>query len=105
MLLVGLGTVVLWKRGLCNKKAEYTPGRRINIEDIEVVSRSRSQPDDESVLGRLHRIGNELEAANKPDYHVQLLSMKSLNAEPGSTSKRSSFSESTLQEYESPNEI
>ena len=105
MLLVGLGTVVMWKRGLCNKKAEYTPGRRINIEDIEVVSRSRSQPEDESVLGRLHRIGTELEAANKPDYHVQLLSMKSLNADAGSTSKRSSFSVSTLQEYESPNEI
>ena len=101
--MVGLGTVALWKKGLCNKKAEYTPGRRINIEDIEVVP--RSQPEDENILGRLHRIGIELETANKPDYHVQLLSMKSLNVDAGSTSRRSSFSESTLQEYESPNEI
>ena len=91
-----------WRRGACNRKAEYNPGKRLKIDDIEVISRTKL--DNERALGRLHQIGNDLEAASRPEYCVQLLSMKSLNANKGSISKSSSFTDST-QEYETPNEI
>ena len=100
-LLLGLSMVFFWRRGTCNKNAEYKPGKRLKIEDIEVISRTK--PDNERALGRLQQIGNDLEAASRPEYSVQLLSMKSLNANMGSISKSSSFTDST--EYETPNEI
>ena len=103
MLVIGLCIIVLWRRGFCKKSANYTLERRLRLEDIEVVA--RTEPENESALGRLERIGNELEAASKPEYCVQLLSMKSLKPNPGSISKSSSFTESTLQEYETPIEI
>ena len=103
LLIVVLGTVVLWRRGVFNKRAEYKPGKRLKIDDIEVIS--RTQLDNERALGRLHQIGNDLEAASKPEYRVQLLSMKSLNANVDSISKSSSFTDSTMPEYETPNEI
>ena len=91
-----------WRRGACNRKAEYNPGKRLKIDDIEVISRTKL--DNERALGRLHQIGNDLETASRPEYCVKLLSMKSLNANKDSISKSSSFTDST-QEYETPNEI
>ena len=109
LLTTVLCSAVLWRKGLgrklgfCNRSAKYTPERRLRLEDIEVVN--RTEPMNASALGRLQKIGTELEEVSKPEYHVQLLSMKSLNANPGSISRTSSFTESTLQEYETPNEI
>ena len=98
LLLLGcIGAVVLWRRKVCNRRAEYKPAKRLKIEDIEVIP--RTQPDNELALGRLQQIGNDLEAASRPEYCVQLLSMKNLN----SISKRSSFTDED--EYETPNEI
>ena len=91
----------LWRRGACNRRAEYKPGKRLKIDDIKVIS--RTQLDNKRALGRLHQIANDLEAASRPQYCVQLLSMKNLNANEGSISKRSSFTDEY--EYETPNEI
>ena len=102
LLLLGcIRAVFLWRRGVCNRRAEYKPAKRLKIEDIEVIS--QTQPDNELALGRLHQIGNDLEAASRPEYCVQLLSMKNLNANADSISKRSSFTDED--EYETPNEI
>ena len=102
LLLLGcIGAVVLWRKRVHNRRAEYKPAKRLKIEDIEVIS--RTQPDNELALGRLQQIGNDLEAASRPEYCVQLLSMKNLNANADSISKRSSFTDED--EYETPNEI
>ena len=93
--------MVLWRRKVCNRRAEYKPAKRLKIEDIEVISRTK--PDNELALVRLQQIGNDLEAASRPEYCVQLLSMKNLNANADSISKRSSFTDED--EYETPNEI
>ena len=49
LCLVFLGIAVLWRMGVCNKKAVYKPGRKLKIDDIEVIS--CTQLDNESALG------------------------------------------------------
>ena len=76
--------------------------RRLKIEDIEVIG--RPQPDNELTLDRLHKIGLDLESTYKPQL-LSMKSLKSLNADKGSVSTLSSISESTVQDYEAPNEM
>ena len=105
LLLVCSCTVALRRRRLHKKK--YMPERqekerRLKIEDIEVIG--RPQPDNELTLDRLHKIGLDLESTYKPQL-LSMKSLKSLNADKGSVSTLSSISESTVQDYEAPNEM